>query len=166
MSDRLGRLHKIIITQQWSESPQWHFHTTSDLWGNLWGHDQGQGSARASVIMELAGPSCRFFLSTSSVLSRCSFALLLSVCLSLTLSFTGRDQLRHPIPWVCRKESKRKSIGEWRPGGPIKKLNASLWAGMIHTSTYQYTALVLLTNSYVAGNKSVKTPKYVFILYL
>ncbi|TNN80389.1 hypothetical protein EYF80_009413 [Liparis tanakae] len=35
MSDRLGRLHKIIITQQWSESPQWHFHTTSDLWGNL-----------------------------------------------------------------------------------------------------------------------------------
>lgn len=56
MSDSLGRLHKIIITQQWSELPHWHFHTTSDLSGALWGHDQGQGSGRAPLISQRMQP--------------------------------------------------------------------------------------------------------------
>lgn len=119
MSDRPRRPYKIIIAQQWSESPQWHFHTTYDLCPNPRGHDQCQGSERASVIHETKDPSTLVLFSLHFLLHLFFFNSpffssphLISVSLSLTLSFSGPDRLRHPIPWECKKESKRKSIGK------------------------------------------------------
>lgn len=63
-----------------------------------------------------------------------------------------------PSPGTAGKESKRKSIGKMSEdlGVPSKKLNASIWAGMIYTNTYQYTVLVPMTNRKEAVNTSVE----------
>lgn len=116
MSDSQGRLHKIIITQQWSELPHWHFHTTSDLSGNLRGHDQGRGSERAPLISQLTSLSCHFLL--SSVFYPVFFPFFLyfphhlCVCLSHTLIFTSGAQLSHLLSWEGGKRKQEKSIGE------------------------------------------------------
>lgn len=114
MADRLGRLHKIIITQQWSESPRWHFHTTSDLWGNLRGHDQGQGSARGLCDQGARWvPSCRFLLFFSQRSSCFFFSLSLfpssSICLSIAHTLFHRPgpiETSHPLGAQRGKQEK------------------------------------------------------------
>lgn len=131
MSDRLGRLHKIIITQHWSELPHWHFHTTSDPCSNLWGHDQGQGSARAPVIRNLTGPS-RLFLLHLAVFFSFFFLTFFSLALSLSpfcltiahilLLWPGPIETSHLLRvHEGKQEKKINSKDEWRPGGPIRK---------------------------------------------
>lgn len=107
MSDSLGRLHKIIITQQWSELPHWHFHTTSDLCSDLRGHDQGQGSGRAPLISQhtqsLLPLPPRLYILPCVFPPFFYFPHHLCVCLSHTLIFTSRAQLSHPFSSVCEK---------------------------------------------------------------
>lgn len=123
MSDSLGRLHKIIITQQWSELPHWHFHTTSDLSGDLWGHDQGQGSERAPLISQRMQP----LLPLPPLLcilpcSPHSFIFLIisvSVCPAHSSSPFGPNWVI-PSPRCVKKET-RKSIGKIPESHPKSK---------------------------------------------
>ena len=145
MSDRLGRLHKIIITQQWSELPHWHFHTTSDLCGNLGGHYQGQGSARAPVIGQLVGPSCcSFLLSSIYSFPECSSS---SFCLSIAhtlLQWPGPIETSHLLGAQKGKQEKINREDEWRPGA------LCVLGGFTHTKKnqhiYRYKSVLLVTN--------------------
>lgn len=168
MSDRLGRLHKIITTQQWSESPQWHFHTTSDLRCDLPGHDQGQGSARASVISMIASPSWLFFLPPPPPLSSLwssFFPLPLFVSVKPRLSFARHFQVRHLFPWECKRENKRKSIEKMSedPQVPSQTEHFSLcWYSGIHKKTHTDTQWcylwAIVRHQSILAWKMCKTP--------
>lgn len=92
--------------------------------GPLW-----SGTSRAPPVSSSSASLYSFPSFPPSDLKFLSFFFLLfpyhcCVWPSLTLSFCGRDQLRHPISWECAKENKKKKINskdEWRPGGPIRK---------------------------------------------
>lgn len=61
---------------------------------------------------------------TFSVLSTLSLSLYFYLFVHDSHSlFLGRYQLRHPLPWDCRKGKQEKinREDEWRLGGPIKK---------------------------------------------
>lgn len=71
-----------------------------------------------------------------------------------------RDQLRHPIPWECEKESKRKSIGKMSEDLEVPSKTECFsvcWHDShIHKNTYRYTAVLLLRDRKAAVNSSLE----------
>lgn len=131
-ADSLGRLHKIIITQQWSELPPRHFHTTSDPGGNLRGHDQGQGSGEGPSDQPAHQPLLPLppFLCVGSFYSPLllSYFIFLIICLSRTLIFTSWARLSHPLTqgaWKRQNKKGNKKNQSGRSESPIEKADVS-----------------------------------------
>lgn len=117
--------------------------------GPLWsGSSQAPPAVSSSFSLYVLSP--QFFFP-------CSFPHLLSVCLSLTLSFTGRDQLRHPHP-LGEQKGKQEKINredEWRPGGPIKN-----WMPLSVLVWFTHTPKLIQIDSGITSHKQEGRSKH------